>query len=262
VKKRDRPQTRLRRLFLRRSVPYGLFILAAGLSVAASSYLSWSAAATAEARARAEFLTDAQQTRRQIQAGLNMYFEVVRAGAVLLSADNEIQGAEFRRFVSGLQLRERYPGIEGIGFAPCVPRRELRSLLRTVDLDGSRVRIWPAGVRTEHCPTIFLEPMDSRNRAAVGFDLASEPLLQEAMARARDRGEPEASRKVGELQVRSKGWRGNFVLFIPIYRVARPLGSVEARRRALVGFVFSPFQSERLLQDIVASTTPSMAFEV
>jgi signal transduction histidine kinase/CheY-like chemotaxis protein len=252
----------LRRLFLRRSVPYGLFILAAGLSVAASSYLSWSAAATAEARARAEFLTDAQQTRRQIQAGLNMYFEVVRAGAVLLSADNEIQGAEFRRFVSGLRLRERYPGIEGIGFAPCVPRRELRSLLRTVDLDGSRVRIWPAGVRTEHCPTIFLEPMDSRNRAAVGFDLASEPLLQEAMARARDRGEPEASRKVGELQVRSKGWRGNFVLFIPIYRVARPLGSVEARRRALVGFVFSPFQSERLLQDIVASTTPSMAFEV
>ena len=230
--------------------------------MAASSYLSWSAAATAEARARSEFLSDAEHTRRQIQVGLNMYFEVVRAGAVLLSGDNEINGAEFRRFVAGLQLRERYPGIEGIGFAPCVRRRELRSFLRTIDLDGSRLRVWPAGVRAEYCPTMFLEPRDSPNKAAIGFDLASEPVLQEAMARARDGGQPETSRKVTDLQVRGKGWRGNLVLFIPIYRVARPVGTVNARRRSLVGFIFSPFQSERLLQDIVATTTPTMAFDV
>src|SRR5688572_5892917 len=75
VKNKERPKMKLRRLFLRRSVPYGLFVLACGLSVAASLYLSSSAAATAEAQARSEFLTDAQQTRRQIQVGLNMYFE-------------------------------------------------------------------------------------------------------------------------------------------------------------------------------------------
>ena len=254
--------TTLRRLFLRRSVPYGLFSLACGLSIAASSYLSSTAAATTEARTRSDFLTDAQQTARQIQVGLNAYFEVVRAGAVLLSSDTEINRNDFRRFVAGLQLRERYPGIEGIGFAPCVPRSELRTFLRTFALDGSRLVVWPAGARRVHCPTVFLEPMDNRNRAAIGFDLASEPDLQQAMARARDSGQPEASRKVTDLQVSDKGWRGNFVLFIPIYKVTRPLRTVQARRASHVGFVFSPFQSEKLLTDIVASTTPSMTFEV
>ena len=252
----------LRRLFLRRSVPYALLVLASALSFATSAYLSSTATATAETRMRSEFLTDAQQTRRQIQVGLNSYFEVVRAGAVLLSSDNEINSTDFRRFVAGLQLRERYPGIDGIGFAPCVPRAELRSFLRTFALDGSTLQVWPTGARAQHCPTVFLEPTDGRNRAALGFDLASEEVLWEAMERARDSGQPEASRKATKLLVHDKGWRGNFALFIPIYRVSRPSRTIDARRRSLVGFVFSPFQSERLLEDIVASSTPSMTYEV
>ncbi len=253
---------RLRRLFLRRSVPYGLFALAYGLSIAVSWYLSSTVAAGAETRARAEFLTDALQTRRQIQAGLDTYFEVVRAGAVLLSADTEINGAEFRRFVAGLQLRERYPGLEGIGFAQCVRQRDLRPLLRSIDLDGNRVNVWPADSRAEHCPTIFLEPVDGRNKAAIGFDLASEPALDLAMAHARDSQQPQASSKLAAVQVWQKGWRGNVVLFIPVYRVTGPLQTVEGRRRALVGFVFSPFNVEQLLRNIVSSTTPSVAFDV
>jgi signal transduction histidine kinase/CheY-like chemotaxis protein len=242
-------------------MPYGLFVLSYALSVGASWYLSSTASAAAEARANAEFEGDSRQSRRQIQAGLNSYFEVVRTGSVLVSADNEINGAEFRRFVAGLQLRERYPGLEGIGFAQCVSRRGLRRLLRAIDLDGNRVTVWPAGARAEHCPTLFLEPADDRNTAAVGFDLASEPELAMAMARARDSGEPEASTKLHALGIRSTGWRGDVVLFIPVYRPG-PTDSVAARRRAFMGFVFSPFDSRQLLEDLVASAPPSIALGV
>ena len=243
-------------------MPYVLFVLAYGLSVAASWYLSSTAAVGAEIRARAEFLADAQQTRRQIQAGLNTYFEVVRAGAVLLSADNEINGAEFRRFVNGLQLGDRYPGLEGVGFAQCVSRRGLPPLVRSLDLDGNRIQVWPTGVRNEFCPTLFLEPANTRNRAALGFDLASDPALVAAMAASRDEPQPGISSNLTNIPLWTEGRHANLVLFIPVYRTSRPLSSIEARRRSLMGFVFSPINSRRLLKDIVASTTPSVIFDV
>jgi signal transduction histidine kinase/ActR/RegA family two-component response regulator len=252
----------LRQLFLRRSVPYALFALACGLSIGASWYLASSAAATTESRARAAFVTDAQQTVRQMQAGLNTYIEVVRAGGVLLSADNEINGADFRRFVRGLELEERYPGMEGIGFAQCVRRQDLARFLQTIDLDGNRIRVWPVADVSEHCPTVFLEPTSERARDALGFDLASEPALQEAMATARDAGEATASRKLTQLPVWNAGWRGTVLLLIPVYRVGAPVNTVDARRDALIGFVFSPLDSERLLHDIIAPVSPAVAVDV
>jgi len=254
----------MRSVFLRRAVPYGLFAIACGLSVFAGLYVSSTAAAAAaaaEAQAHTEFLTDAQQTRRFIQSGLNSYFEVGRAAAVLLSADNEINGSEFRAFVNRLQLLERYPGMDGIGFAQCVRRRDLGRLLRLLDLDGNGVRVWPATVRAEHCPTIFLAPTDARNRAATGFDLASDPALAEAMARARDTGEPAASRKLHDSPVWESGQFGRVVLFYPVYRGATPRASVVARRRALTGFVFSPLNTERVLAHLTEFPA-SVAYEV
>src|SRR5262245_14678008 len=111
----SRTWTPWRTVLLRRSVPYVLFATGCLLSAGASAYLSATAAASADSQARAEFVADADQMRRQLQAGVDSYVEVVRAGAVLVSTDNEINGQEFRRFVSGLRLSERYPGLAGIG---------------------------------------------------------------------------------------------------------------------------------------------------
>lgn len=252
----------MRKLFLRRSVPYGLFALTCGLAAAASWYVSSTAAATAEAQAKSGFVADAEQTQRQMQAGVDTYLEVVRVGAALFSGDNEINGAEFRRFVSGLQLPQRYPGIEGIGFAQCVGRQNLGRLLRIIDLDGNRVSVWPPATQATVCPTIFLEPRNNRNVAAIGFDLASHPALAEAMTIARDSAQAAATRKLTNVGVWQKGWQGTVVLFIPVYRSAATITSIAARQRALIGFVFSPLESARLLDHVLASRRPSIAFDV
>ena len=243
-------------------MPYGLFALTCGLAAAASWYVSSTTAASAEAQAAAEFAADAEQLQRQMQAGVDTYLEVVRVGAVLFSGNNEINGADFRRFVSGLQLPERYRGMEGIGFAQCVSRQNLGRLLRIIDLDGSRVRVWPPPAQASVCPTIFLEPSRDRNAAAVGFDLASQPDLANAMTIAGDTGQPAATRKLTDVSVWTKGWQGNIVVFIPVYRSAASLASLAARQRALIGYVFSPLDSVRLLEHVVASKRPSIEFDV
>jgi signal transduction histidine kinase len=223
----------------------------------------WYVSSNAEARIQAEFLIDAEETLHQIQVRLDTYIEVVRAGAALLAADNEINGAEFRAFVARLQLRERYPGMEGIGFSQLVRRRELRSVLRALDLDGvTRLRIWPPGERPEYHTVISLEPRDSRTRAALGFDMSTDSVLLGAMARARDTGQPVMSGKLSRVPPFEEGTHASAVLYIPIYRISAPIQTLDERQRALIGFVFSPFQADDLLQHIVSATTPSVVFEV
>jgi signal transduction histidine kinase/ActR/RegA family two-component response regulator len=260
---RERPVATLRRRLLHRSVPYSLFAVGCALSIAASSYLSWSSAVTEELQAHAEFLTDAQQIHRQLQSGLNSYVEVVRTGAVLLSADNEINGREFRRFVNGLELPERYPAMDGMGFAQCIRQADLARVLRTFALDGNRIRPWPPTTSAESCPIVFLEPAASRSARTLGFDLASDALLLEAMTQARDTGQPRLSRQLGDLAP----WdadrrRPNVVAIIPVYRPSTRQQTVDERRRALLGFVFSPLNTRRLFEHVVELKEPSLDFQV
>jgi signal transduction histidine kinase len=83
------------------------------------------------------------------------------------------------------------------------------------------------------------------------------------MERARDSGQPTASRKPTELQPFDEDSRpSDLVLFMPVYRSgAFPL-SVEERRRALIGFVFTSLRFDRLFPRIVSTTTPLIAFDV
>ena len=237
-------------------------MLGCALAVVASQYLSRTAADSAKAQAKAEFAADAQQTRRQIQSGLNTYLEAVRAGAVLLSADNEISGSEFRRFVDALELTKRYPGMEGIGFAQCARRADVNRLLRSFVLEGPAIKLWPESHREERCPILFLEPIAREARAVIGFDLASQPAIADAMATARETGQPAASRKIADIESWEGAWKGTTVFVLPIYRFGVPVADDEARRRALVGFVFSAIDTARLFESLDLSTRSLIAFDV
>ena len=213
-------------------------------------------------QSRAEFVADSDETRRQLEAGLSSYVEVVRTGSVLLSANNEINGAGIPCGSSaGLRLAERYVGLEGIGFAQCVHARDLSRFLRLLDSDGNRVRVRPMTPRPTYCPVLLLEPRTDTTRAAIGFDVGIVPAFADAMARARDTGDPVAS---SAIQI--PGWQGDrrarVVLFIPVYRLTGPLQTIEARRRSLVGYVVGPLDTEHMLDALVSPGSQGLEIEV
>jgi diguanylate cyclase (GGDEF)-like protein len=239
-------------------VPHAILALSCVLFTAASWYVS----STAAGRNRAEFLTDAEATRQQIQARFDAQFDVVHAAAALLTVSNEINRSEFRSFVEQLRLPERYPGIETIGFSQRVRSRSLPSFLRAVHLDGQApFRVWPQGTRDEYYPIMFLEPAEGGNQEAIGFDMSTEGLLRAVMARARDTGQPRATTRLSGIPPFKHGRRDSLLLLIPVYELRAPIETVAARRQALVGFVFSFFRSADLLEQL-ARTMPSVAFEV
>lgn len=247
-----------RQLSLRRWVPYALLLVGCFLTFTIALYV----ALTIDGRARVAFLNNADGTRQQIEGRLSGYLEVTRAAAALFSSSIETNPAEFRAFVSNLQLPERYPGLEGIGFSQRVARRDLGATVRAINLDRNiSLSVSPHGDRPEYYPIVFLEPMDGNNRESLGFDIWTDPVQRATMERARDSGQPTLSAKVGANTPIDKGISGGFIVYVPIYRTGAPIQTVEERRQALVGFVFSPFQPVALFSDI-GDEMPSVAFEV
>ena len=174
------------------------------------------------------------------------YVSLLRATSGLFAVDESVSSGEFRAFLHNLELRRRYPGIQGIGFS--------RRIARPPKEDAGR---------PERHSIVYIEPPDRRNRAALGFDMSTEPTRRAAMERARDTGQPAATGRVTLLQEIGPRKQAGFLLYFPVYRHGVPLTTVADRRSALLGFVYSPFRADDLLRGILqAEANPTIAFQV
>ena len=239
----------LRSLYIRRSVPFLVFALGCAITAAAVTTV----AARQQAAAAGEFRSDALAVQRVVQVQLDTIGAVTHAAAALLGASPEINFSEFRAFVSGLELRERYPGLDGIGFAPRVDNKALPSFVRSMKLDGvAGLNVRPEENRAEYFPAVMVEPADRENLAAIGFDLAAEQVQAEAMSRARDWNAPAITALLEPNAAAGRSVR-EFVLYQPIYRRGARINSLDGRREALVGFAFSRLRPDAMFGDTFAA---------
>jgi signal transduction histidine kinase len=240
-----------RRPYLRQWVPFTVLVLGCVLTATAVTTIATrQEVATANA-----FLADTVAVQRVTQVQLDTVVAVTHAAAALLAASPEINFREFRAFVSGLQLRERYVGVDGIGFAPRVAAGSVRTFVRSISLDGiANAKVRPEGNRSEYFPVVLLEPHDDDNATTIGFDLGAEPEQIEAMNRARDSELPALTKLLAPNASAGRSGR-EFVLYLPIYRRGEPIESIDQRRRALVGFVFSRLSPDVIFSDSIAAAT-------
>jgi signal transduction histidine kinase len=240
-----------RRPYLQQWVPFTVLVLGCVLTATAVTTIATrQEVATANA-----FRADTLAVQRVTQVQLDTVVAVTHAAAALLAASPEINFREFRAFVSGLQLRQRYVGVDGIGFAPRVPSGSVRTFVRSISLDGiANLRVRPEGNRTEYFPAVLLEPRDDDNAITIGFDLGAEAEQREAMNRARDSDLPAVTELLAPNPAAGRSGR-EFVLYLPIYRRGEPVESIEERRRALVGFVFSRLSPDVIFSDSIAAAT-------
>ena len=196
-----------------------------------------------ERQDRLAFDYEVERTRDAIEQRLAVTANLLRGTAGLFEASHEVSGAEFRRYVDTLQLRTRYPGILGIGFARWLEPGEAPGFEAAVRAEGRpSFHLWPASSRPYASSILYLEPFDRRNAAAIGFDMLSEPTRRAAMLAARERGEMVASGKVTLVQEIDPAKQAGFLLYLPVYAY----GDDEAQSRFL-GFVYSPLRAGDLL---------------
>ncbi len=211
---------------------------------------------------RVAFLRLVGEARDLIDRRMAVHTALLEGAAGLFAADESVTRREFAAFVGRLDLRTQYPGVRGIGFSVRAMPEELPAIVERMRADGfPDFRPWPEGERDEYHAIILLEPLDSRNQAALGYDMFQDLTRRLAMVAARDGGVPAASGRVELVQEISGPKQSGFLVYLPVYRGGVVPNSVDQRRERLLGFVYSPYRADDLLRGVFGSD-PAVDIEV
>jgi CHASE1-domain containing sensor protein len=216
-------------------------ILALGL--ATTGLATWLTTRDVLETGRIEFESLTDGIARNFAEALRAYEQVLRGGAGLFRAVPSVDREQWRVYVNSLELEKDFPGIQGVGFAKVLRREDIAAHVAAQRAAGlTEYSFSPEGDREMYTAITFLEPMDWRNKRALGFDMFSEPTRRRAMELARDTGEAALTDKVKLMQEVDDDVQAGFLMYLPVYRDGRDPGDAVARRAALVGDVYSPFR--------------------
>lgn len=220
--------------------------------------------AAVEHEARDLFEHRAEQIETAIRIRMQAYQVLLQGGAGLFAASNEVSREEWRAYVDSLNLPAHYPGIGGLGYVLLVPAAQREAHTRALRAEGfPHYRVWPEGERHEYSAVIYLEPFNTRNRRAFGYDMQTDPERQAAMLRARNSGLPSLSGRVRLLRDNRSPEQHGFLLFVPTYRRGAPVNTPEQRHAALSGWVYAPFLVEDLMRGILSNAAnPALDLEI
>lgn len=232
-------------------LPFLVLLLSLIVTVVAAFWVS----RNANDQDRLRFESTIQRIGPAITTQVDVYVTLLRGASGFFAGNDDVERDEFRRFAEGLRLRSNYPGVQGIGYsARVVPQKRALFEERLRREGRPSFRIWPEGSRPEYHAIIYLEPVDRRNRVALGFDMYTEPMRRAAMERARDAGTEAISGKVTLVQEIDKEKQAGFAMYHPVYGGGAVPATLTERRDKLMGFVYCPFRADDLFQR-VASTS-------
>jgi len=213
-------------------------------------------------RASERFEFQAQDVTLAISKRMEEYAMALRSGVGLMGLRDSTTREDWRRFTATLGLQTHFPGIQGLGYAVMLSPEEVDEHVAQVRREGFEdYTIRPSGEREEYSAIVYLEPFDWRNRRAFGYDMFSEPTRHEAMARARDSGKPAVSGRVTLVQETDENHQYGLLMYYPVYGDG-PVSSVDQRRAALRGFVYSPFRMGDLMRGILGADQGDLDFEI
>jgi PAS domain S-box-containing protein len=211
--------------------------------------------ASADRLEERDFVAECSELQKDIANRLDDHARILLSGAALFHASGAVTREQWRIFTSCLKVEEHLPGIQGLGFSLLIPRAELSLHTQGIRREGfPDYQVRPAGERELYSSIIYLEPFSGRNLRAFGYDMFSELVRRTAMERARDTDAPALSGKVVLVQETGQEVQAGTLMYVPVYRKGLPTETIEQRRAALIGWVYSPYRMTDLLQGILGAS--------
>ena len=249
----------LRNLNLPVAVPVLALIAGAGLSVVAMLHSGRLLRLEEEHR----FAARVEEIHGQFADRLRVYEQVARSAASLAMTFPDMHWTQWNRFVEALDMPRRYPGIISIAYARAVAADRAGDLVASMRAAGlPDFRIWPETAGAERVVNIFAAPVNEGNARAIGFDMMSEAIRRSAIERARDSGEPAATRAITLKIDQAAGGGPSFILYQATYRGDPLPPSLEARRASFTGVVLTPVRIGPLVNGLIDATRQDAGIEI
>lgn len=202
--------------------------------------------------AHTSFESAAERTKALIESRLAIYINALEGGKGLFVSSQEVKRDAWKSYVEALNVQGNYPGIQGMGYAPFVSADERDTHIAKIRTEGfPEYTIYPSGIGSLYVPVIYLEPFDERNRRAFGFDLFSEKVRRSGLEQARDTGSPKMTGKITPIQETEEDIQPGFFIYVPLYENGVLAGTVDERRKSIVGYIHGVFRARDFFEGII-----------
>jgi diguanylate cyclase (GGDEF)-like protein/PAS domain S-box-containing protein len=218
------------------------------------------AGAIADRRAADDLARDARNAAHDIEQALGRHVDLVGSLQAFLAGPSRPDRARFHGHVAALDLRNQWPAVEALAFAPLVAgdaRAEHESGVRAEAASGTAAlrdfAIRPAGERPLHLPVTYAEPI-AGNEAFLGQDFLADPDRRQSAIAARDTGRvhlvPDLRRAEGDSPA-------GIGLVAAVYRTGGRLLGADDRRIAHAGQIAAVVRLDELVRTALGDRLPA-----
>jgi signal transduction histidine kinase/CheY-like chemotaxis protein/CHASE1-domain containing sensor protein len=197
-----------------------------------------------EEKIKLQFTKQSDELVETILSRLSHYEDALWGSVAFLEASpSKINFSQWQRYAQGLDIIQRYPGINGVGVIFNVYRHQLPDFLAWQQQQRPKFDVHPKLNHPRLLVKTYISPVEG-NAPAIGLDISSENTSLEAANLAMQSGRAVMSAPM--VLAQDKNHTPGFLLFMPFY-AKQNLTSVIEREQYFVGFVFAPFIMQKLI---------------
>jgi signal transduction histidine kinase len=218
-----------------------LWLLGFVMSMMVSLLFYMAASLSIENDASELFDNLARNTQKSIESRAKSYANLLRGTVSLFHANEHVSREQFHRYVANLALQQNYPGVMNLNYSQAIDDAQRAAFETAMQRDYPPGRngypafaIHPSAPRAHYFVLVYIEPIASAPEK-YGYDIASRPLVDEALAQSRDTGR--ISNSGVPVPMEGRPQLTGMAMRLPVYRFGMPTGTVEQRRQAYQGSV-------------------------
>jgi len=212
---------------------------------------------------RQQFEVHVRDVINAIKERLHDSGQILNGGLALFDASDFVSRGDWHAFVKRLNVKENYPGIQGVGYSVLINPSDLDAHVAAMRKAGfSNYKVYPSGKRSLYTSIIYLEPFLGRNLAAFGYDMMSEPIRANAMRSAVDNNSITLSSKIKLVQETHGKVQAGFLMYAPLYRKGSQLTTAAERWEALQGFVYNAYRVDDLIVAVFGARELAVSFSL
>jgi len=235
---------------LHKNLWYALFLLL--VSLVFTFFISYFAEKNIENTDKNELQLVCQDINSKIRSRLYAHAELLRSGSAFFSSSDSVTRQDWQEFYKQSRINDYLPGIQGFGFSLLIPKKELKHHIQTIRRSGfPEYEVKPIGDREIYTSAIYIEPFSMMNQRAFGYDMFSESVRRTAMEISRDKNIAMLTGKVTLVQETNKNIQAGTLMYVPVYKKGMPIESVNDRRAAIIGWVYSPYRMNDLMNGVL-----------
>lgn len=198
-----------------------------------------------------EVQMESRELQIKFEGRLRVQAQMLRDAVAMFMVTDTITREDFTNYYNHSRINTYYPGIQGIGYSKYIPQSILDQHINIVRNSGfPNYHIFPEYERDVYTSILYLEPFENRNLRAFGYDMFSEPVRHKAMQEAMDSSYSTITGKVTLVQETDEDVQHGFLIYTPVYRRGMSINTVEERRAAIRGWIYSPYRIKDLTEGI------------